>query len=94
MQSILLLLGAIGAMDQLADLEKGLAESFILHRLNFSGHGGSAPVADSFSIKLFAEDVVFFLNKKGIESITVFGYSMGGYIAMYLAKYHPHKIKK
>lgn len=94
MQQILLLHGAIGAMDQLSGLENDLADSFLVHRLNFSGHGGS-PLSDKpFSIKLFAEEVLSFLAKKGIETINIFGYSMGGYVAMYLAKHHPQQIQK
>jgi pimeloyl-ACP methyl ester carboxylesterase len=94
MQHILLLHGAIGSKDQLYQLEQKLADSFTVHRLNFSGHGGS-PVADAaFSISLFASEVIAFLDKKEIDSIHIFGYSMGGYVAMYLAKHYPQKIKK
>ncbi|MEP7237729.1 MAG: alpha/beta hydrolase [Ferruginibacter sp.] len=94
MQHILLLHGAIGAMDQLTDLENDLADSIVVHRLNFSGHGGSLPVEAPFSIKLFAENVLLFLDEKGIDSISIFGYSMGGYVAMYLAKHHSQKVNK
>ena len=38
--------------------------------------------------------MIAFLDKKEIESIHIFGYSMGGYVAMYLAKHHPLRIKK
>jgi pimeloyl-ACP methyl ester carboxylesterase len=94
MQQILLLHGAIGAMDQLSVLENELAPSYIVHRLNFSGHGGSPFADEAFSIPLFAKEVVSFLDKKEIEAISIFGYSMGGYVAMYLAKYHPQRIHK
>lgn len=94
MQHILLLHGAIGAMDQLAGLENDLADSFVVHRLNFSGHGGSPAGNEPFSIKLFAENVLLFLDKNDIEGTSLFGYSMGGYVAMYLAKYHPQKVNK
>ena len=94
MQHILLLHGAIGAMDQLSDLENNLADSFLVHRINFSGHGGSTLNAEPFSIKFFAKDVLSFLDKKNIKAIHIFGYSMGGYAAMYLAKHHPQKINK
>lgn len=94
MQDILLLHGAIGAADQLIPLEKELADSFSTHHLNFSGHGGSPFTDEQFSIKLFAAEVISFLNEKRIDSIPVFGYSMGGYVALYLAKHHPQRIKK
>ena len=94
MQQILLLHGAIGNADQLSRLQEELTDLLSVHRLNFSGHGGSPNAAESFSIKLFASEVIAFLDKKGINSISIFGYSMGGYVAMYLAKYHPERIHK
>ena len=94
MEHILLLHGAVGSQEQLLHLEKKLAYSFSVHSFNFSGHGGSLFVNAPFSINLFASEVVAFLDKKGIDSTHIFGFSMGGYVAMYLAKNHPHKIKK
>ncbi len=94
MQAILLLHGAIGAADQLSLLEEELTGSFTVYSLNFSGHGGSQLTAGNFSIKLFASEVIEFLDKKEINNIHIFGYSMGGYVAMYLAKYHPERINK
>jgi pimeloyl-ACP methyl ester carboxylesterase len=94
MEQILLLHGAIGAMDQLSALEDQLSGSFLVHRLNFSGHGGSPLSGGSFSIALFAEEVISFLDKKGIDALSIFGYSMGGYVAMYIAKHHPERIQK
>ena len=94
MQAILLLHGAIGAAEQLSKLKEELADSFAVLCLNFSGHGGSGFADEEFSIPFFASEVITFLDKKKIESISIFGYSMGGYVAMYLAKHHPQKIKK
>ncbi|MBK7309184.1 MAG: alpha/beta hydrolase [Chitinophagaceae bacterium] len=94
MQQILLLHGAIGAADQFSLLQEELADSFTVHSLNFSGHGSSPFVAASFSIELFASEVIEFLDKQEIKSINIVGYSMGGYIAMYLATHHPERINK
>jgi pimeloyl-ACP methyl ester carboxylesterase len=94
MQPVLLLHGAIGAADQLSRLQENLTDSFTVHTLNFSGHGGSPFADEEFSINLFASEVITYLEEKGIESINIFGYSMGGYVAMYLAKHHPERIKK
>ena len=94
MEHILLLHGAIGSKDQFYPIVQKLAGSFTVHNLNFSGHGGSPFIDVSFSIKLFASKVVAFLDKKGIDSTHILGYSMGGYVAIYLAKHHPQKIKK
>ena len=94
MEHILLLHGAIGSAEQFSVLEQKLTDSFTVHSLNFSGHGGSPFVDAPFSINVFVSEVVAFLDKKEIDSIHIFGYSMGGYVAMYLAKHHPQKIKK
>lgn len=86
--------GAIGAKAQLAELEKNLAGSFMIHSLNFSGHGGSALNDNEFSITQFAKEVIAFLDKEGIATVNIFGYSLGGYVAMYVAKHHPERIHK
>ena len=94
MEDVLLLHGAIGSIDQLSLLKKKLVNSFTVHSLNFSGHGGSPFVDEPFSIPLFASELICYLDKNKIESTHIFGYSMGGYVAMYLAKNHPQKVKK
>jgi pimeloyl-ACP methyl ester carboxylesterase len=91
MKQILLLHGAIGSKDQLIPLIEKLKGNAEIHTLNFSGHGG-ANLHDSFSIETFAKDVLIYLEENKIGKINIFGYSMGGYVALYLAKYHPDKI--
>ncbi len=93
MKTLLLLHGAIGAADQLMPLQQQLEKSFDVHTLNFSGHGGAANGA-AFSISTFAQEVLNYVNDKGFTSVSIFGYSMGGYVAMYLAKYSPETIEK
>lgn len=94
MQAILLLHGAIGTREQLTPLEAELEGSFSIYRLNFSGHGGATFPSAAFSIEQFAIEVIAFLDKEGIASIHIFGYSMGGYVGMYLAKHHPERVNK
>ncbi len=94
MQPLLLLHGAIGAADQLAPLATELSKTYKVHALDFSGHGNKAFPEGDFSISLFAEDVLAFMKEEGLEKVSIFGYSMGGYVAMYLAKHHPDKIDK
>ena len=88
MKSILFLHGAMGSKVQLQPLMDCFADRFNVYSINFSGHGGeSLPV--KFSIKLFANDVIKWLEKTGHKQINIFGFSMGGYVAVYLAKYYP-----
>lgn len=94
MQHLLLLHGAIGASDQLAGLKSILEAKYLVHTPDFRGHGSKNPNNDTFSIPLFAEDVLQYLKENNIRQSAIFGYSMGGYVAMYLAKYHPKTVTK
>lgn len=94
MEDVLLLHGAIGAADQLQDISKALSNKYEAHTLNFSGHGGTTMPAEPFSMQLFSNDVLRYLDEHKIERVSIFGYSMGGYVAMYLAKHYPERINK
>jgi pimeloyl-ACP methyl ester carboxylesterase len=93
MQHLLLLHGALGASDQLEALAAALADKYVIHTLNFKGHGGEQDT-EVFSIELFAEQVIDYLEQHSLPKINIFGYSMGGYVALYLAKQHPQRIHK
>ncbi len=93
MNRLLLLHGAIGAKDQLISLSESLKDSFEIYNLNFSGHGGRDFV-NEFNIKQFANELINFLDENQIHQIDIFGYSMGGYVALYAAKYFPKRIGK
>lgn len=91
MRELLLLHGAIGSKAQLEPLADALKADFKIHAINFSGHGGEA-ISDTFSIERFAAEVLAYLDANHIAQIDIFGYSMGGYVALYLAKIHPGRI--
>lgn len=94
MKNILLLHGALGAKDQLAPLASALSDSYSVHTLSFSGHGGEPFNSESFTIPGFADDVLRWMDENKMDAIDIFGYSMGGYVALYIAKNHPARIGK
>lgn len=94
MQPLLLLHGAIGASAQLTPLANKLSAYYNVYSLNFSGHGGAPGNDTPFSMPAFAAEVLAFMAAQGLDKVSVFGYSMGGYVAMYLAKHHPGKVDK
>lgn len=93
MQKIILLHGAIGSKEQLEPLAGLLKNSYDVYTLNFSGHGG-APFNTDFSIEKFSNELLHFMDAEQIGSANIFGYSMGGYVAMYLAKHYPERVNK
>jgi len=94
MQHLLLLHGAIGSKEQLQDLANLMERDFNVRLLNFAGHGGEIIPDSTFSIQSFAQEVLDYMQQHNIEQANIFGYSMGGYVGMYIAKYFTQKIKK
>jgi pimeloyl-ACP methyl ester carboxylesterase len=94
MNPIVILHGALGSASQLAPV-KSVFESagYVVHTLNLSGHGG-VPFQQTFGIEQFAENVLSYLNAHQLEKVNVFGYSMGGYVALWLAYHHSERIEK
>ncbi len=89
MKHIILLHGAIGATDQLEPLATALEQKqFNVHRFSFSGHG-NVPFRDQFGIGQFAAELEEFMQAHSLEKPAIFGYSMGGYVALSLAKTKP-----
>ena len=92
-EKLLLLHGALGSKKQLFPLKEKLSDRFEVYTFNFEGHGGR-DTQKPLSIELFAKNVIAFLEENEIEQTFIFGYSMGGYVALRCALLIPHKIKK
>ncbi|HNP21017.1 MAG TPA: alpha/beta fold hydrolase [Panacibacter sp.] len=92
MQHLLLLHGAMGAKEQFKNIAAALKNEFIVHTLNFSGHGGIPIAYENFSIPFFAAEVMNYLDNNNLDKVSLFGYSMGGYVAMYVALNYQERI--
>lgn len=94
MKPLILLHGAIGAADQLEPLASFLSSHYDVHVIDFSGHGTAHVTDEAYSISLFADDVRAYMLRNGLEQADFFGYSMGGYVVMYLARHYPALVGK
>ena len=94
MTELLLLHGALGAKEQFSELEKIIADKFKTHSLTFSGHGRRQSHHHAFTIQNFAHEVLDWINENHIKTIDVFGFSMGGYVALWLARFYPERVGK
>ena len=81
----------MGSEVQLQPLQKLLETDFTVHTLNFEGHGGRSS-AHEFDMERFADNIVEKLQTLEISNTHIFGYSMGGYVALTLAKKHPDMV--
>lgn len=87
---LLLLHGAIGAADQL-QVFNTLSRTSVA--FDFPGHGGKA-FPEEFSIRAFAESVLRRMDEQQFSAVDIFGYSMGGYVALYMARHYPERVGK
>lgn len=94
MQKLLLLHGALGSAENFDQLTLLLRQNFEIDTLDFDGHGKQKASEKPLTISGFANQVLEFLNENEIEKINIFGYSMGGYVGLYLAKNHPERIER
>lgn len=92
--NLLLLHGALGSKSQFMPLLPYLEEKFALHTLDFEGHGASPPGSRPFRIEYFAENAMDYLEQNSLPEVDLFGYSMGGYVGLYLALHHPERLKR
>jgi pimeloyl-ACP methyl ester carboxylesterase len=65
-----------------------------VYAYDFPGHGGAAFPNEDFSIAVFAEAVLKWMEEHKLAKVNIFGYSMGGYVALYLAHYYPEKVSR
>lgn len=95
MKPILLLHGALGTAHQLQNLATLLSTDRDVHTLTFSGHGDyPAPTSGGYSFDTFANDIMEHMAANNLAQVDIFGYSMGGYAALYFALKHPDKVGK
>lgn len=90
---LLLLHAALGAASQLAPLGRALASDFDVVTHDFDGHGVRVPSDAPLSFTGMADDVLAMLDRRGIDSIPIFGHSMGGYVGFCLALHAPQRVQ-
>lgn len=94
MASVYVLLhGALGAADQLAPLAERLGAQHAVHVMELAGHGRT-PANGPFTMTRFVDETIAAMDARRVERATLFGYSMGGYVALLLAAAHPDRVAR
>jgi len=68
-----------------------LKEDYRVIAYDIRGHGDSDTGTEDFSISLFENDLIMFMDKLGIDKASLCGLSMGGYIALNAIIYNPER---
>jgi esterase/lipase len=84
--TVLFLHSALGTSQDLRPLMDLIADhGHTVLTFDFAGHGKKGAFPSEFRIDLFAKELDTYLKTHKLQDISVFGHSMGGYVALYHA---------
>ena len=90
---VLLLHGNSSSKDVFrGQMDRGLGDRYDMIALDFPGHGASADAIDphrSYTIEGYAQVALEVLERLGLDHAAVFGWSLGGHVALELATIFP-----
>jgi pimeloyl-ACP methyl ester carboxylesterase len=91
---LLLIHGAFMTIEILGDLVPALAKTRQVIAVELQAHGHTADVDRPLTYEQLADDMAALLRHLGIEQADVFGYSLGGGVALQLTLRHPELVRK
>ena len=88
---LVVLHAALGSSElEMRRLTRLWEKNFRVYALDFMAHGASDPFeGHSLSLETFADNVIALLDEIGVQKTHLFGFSMGGSVALYAALKHP-----
>ncbi len=93
MKNLLLLHGALSTQKQFDHFKPLLENDYHIHALTFRGHGDNNTLLSGNFFEDYAEDILHYLLQNQLTKVSFFGYSMGGYAALYFANKYPEMVE-
>ncbi len=95
MNPLVLLHGALGSGAQLEPIKTEVEKrtSRPVYIFNFPGHGGEEVPTSGFAMEQLADQFGAWLSQNNIMGADIFGYSMGGYVALLTVRKFPERIR-
>src|SRR5215218_742055 len=93
-EPLVLLHGAYMTIDAMGEVVPELAKTRQVIAVELQGHGRTADVDRPLSYEQMANDTATLLRHLGIEEADVFGFSIGGGVALQVAIRHPEVVRK
>jgi esterase len=90
---VVLLHGLFGSGQNLGQLARGLADSFKVYSVDLPDHGRS-PWSEECSIDSYADTLMDWLTNTIAEPVDLVGHSLGGKVAMAIARLRPELVAK
>lgn len=91
---LVLLHGAYMTIGAMGEIVPELAKTRQVIAVELQGHGRTADIDRPLSYEPLAEDIATLLRHLDIEEADIFGYSMGGGVALQIALRHPRVVRK
>ena len=93
-EPLVLLHGAYMTINAMGEVVPSLAKTRRIIAVELQGHGRTADIDRPLSYEQMADDTAALLRHIGIEEADIFGYSMGGGIALQVTIRHPEVVRK
>jgi 3-oxoadipate enol-lactonase/4-carboxymuconolactone decarboxylase len=92
---VLVLVNSLGSTIDLWEAQvPTLIRYFRVLRYDYPGHGGSAARPGPYSVEGLADQLLFLLDRLGIDRASFCGISMGGMISLSIAAGHPERVEQ
>lgn len=91
---LVLLHGAFGVIGMFAQILPELAKARHVIAVELQAHGHTVDIDRPLSFEQMADDVAALIKHLGLENTDIFGYSLGGGVALQTAIRHPEIVRK
>lgn len=89
MPNLILLHGALGHSEVFDPFKEELSKYFTIHTPLFSGHGNTEIPENGITTEQYTQELKEFIEKEKLNDVSIFGHSMGGYVALCYALENP-----
>src|SRR5947209_1108943 len=93
-QPLVVLPGAFWTIEAIGELVAQLATTRRVIAVELQGHGHTADIDRPLSFESMADDIAALITSLGLEQADLFGYSLGGAVALQTAIRHPEVVRK
>ncbi len=93
-QPLVVLPGSFWTIEAMGELVPQLATTRRVIAVELQGHGHTADIERPLRYEWMADDIAALISHLGLEQADIFGYSMGGGVALQTAIRHPEMVRK
>lgn len=93
-QPLIVLPGSFYTIEAMGELVPQLATTRQVIAVELQGHGHTADIDRPLSYESMADDIAALLASLGLDQADLFGYSLGGGVALQTAIRHPQMVRK